>query len=200
MKNETKLKLALGLSIVAILASTAVVILWACDALHYSVVTLDTFIGVIVALLAIIVTIILGWQIYNAIDIRQRINKIDKLDIIQQKQQKKIDEDFHRMRHFIALTWGREAEQNKEYAISAHFYFGSLRDTLASKPPQNLQVILKSLKRVISKINNGDKLEKSKYESTQEMNEQIHKDANYVFIQAEYEPLYQQFIEKVVSK
>lgn len=200
MKNETKLKLALGLSIVAILASTAVVILWACDALHYSVVTLDTFIGVVVALLAIIVTIVLGWQIYNAIDIRQRIKKIDDIETAQKEQRKMINEDFHRMRHFIAITWAREAEQNKEYAVSAHFYFGSLGDTLTSQKPQNIQGILESLKRVIPKIKEGDKLEKSKYESTQEMNERIHKDKNYVFIHEEYEPLYQQFIEKVIAE
>lgn len=46
--------------------------------INLSVVSLDTFIGVIVALLAIIFTVIVGWQIINAIEMRDRMAELEK--------------------------------------------------------------------------------------------------------------------------
>lgn len=56
--------------------SMVLLVLWCCNVGGFTVVSLDSFVGVIVALLAIIVTLAVAWQIYNAIDIR---NKIDEL-------------------------------------------------------------------------------------------------------------------------
>ena len=47
--------------------------LWLCNCIELSVIGLDTFIGVIVALLALIFTITIGYQIINAIEFRREI-------------------------------------------------------------------------------------------------------------------------------
>ena len=52
--------------------------LWLFRGINLSVVSLDTFIGVIVALLAIIFTVIVGWQIINAIEMRDRMAELEK--------------------------------------------------------------------------------------------------------------------------
>ncbi len=39
--------------------------------------TLDTFVSLNVALLAIIVTLAIGWQIYNSIKINKKIEKLN---------------------------------------------------------------------------------------------------------------------------
>ena len=60
--------------------SITMLVLWCCNVGGFSVVSLDSFVGVIVALLAIVVTLAVGWQIFNSIEIRNRIEKLDALE------------------------------------------------------------------------------------------------------------------------
>ena len=52
--------------------------LWIFGSLEASVVTLDTFIGVLVAVLAIVFTVVIGFQITNAIDIKDRMTELER--------------------------------------------------------------------------------------------------------------------------
>ena len=68
-------------TILSLLSFVSVVILigfWIFGAMKLSVVSLDTFIGVIVALLAIIFTLVIGWQIINTIEMRDKITELEK--------------------------------------------------------------------------------------------------------------------------
>ena len=86
MTNPTKKSTwALCLAIAVILLCLLVFALWAFEVMPHSVVTPDTFIGACVALLGVIVTMAVGWQIYNAIEVKEKIAEIDRL---QQKQDK----------------------------------------------------------------------------------------------------------------
>lgn len=81
MENlSKKVNWAIGLSVVALILVAIMFVLWCCNAGGFSAVSLDTFVGVIVALLAIIATLILGWQIYNAMDLKEKLNKIEALE------------------------------------------------------------------------------------------------------------------------
>jgi hypothetical protein len=51
---------------------------WLFGSLNLSVISLDTFVGVIVALLAIVFTVGVGLQIVNAIEIREKMAEIEK--------------------------------------------------------------------------------------------------------------------------
>lgn len=51
---------------------------WIFGTLKVSVVSLDTFIGVSVAVLAIVFTIIVGFQIVNAIDVKDRMAELER--------------------------------------------------------------------------------------------------------------------------
>ena len=79
---KRKLNRTRNLSIIAIALSCLMFAMWCCNAGGFSAVSLDTFVGVIVALLAIIATFILGWQIYNAMDLKEKLNKIEALEKI----------------------------------------------------------------------------------------------------------------------
>ncbi|MDE5876892.1 MAG: hypothetical protein K2H47_05275 [Muribaculaceae bacterium] len=61
------------LSIIALIGVISVWLLWLCDSIELSVIGLDTFIGVIVALLALIFTVTIGYQIINTIEFRREI-------------------------------------------------------------------------------------------------------------------------------
>lgn len=72
-----KIKLPIILSLVSFVGFLTVIGFWIFGAKKLSVVSLDTFIGVIVALLAIIFTLVIGWQIINTIEMRDKIKKLE---------------------------------------------------------------------------------------------------------------------------
>ncbi len=72
-----KSKLSIILSLIALIGVISVWILWICDSLKLSVIGLETFIGVIVALLALIFTVAVGYQIINAIEVKAKITDIE---------------------------------------------------------------------------------------------------------------------------
>ena len=73
MKLETKIKWAITLSIMAIASVITCVTIWACKNLELKAISLEVFIGVIVALLAVIVTFVVAWQINNTLEINNKI-------------------------------------------------------------------------------------------------------------------------------
>lgn len=56
-----------------------------------SIVDLGTFVGVSTAILGILITLLIGYQIYNAVDIRQKLTSIDKLNDELQKKALQIE-------------------------------------------------------------------------------------------------------------
>lgn len=84
MKN----KLSIILSLISLFGILLMAGVWLFDSMRVSVVSLDTFIGVSVALLAIVFTVIVGLQIVNAIDMRERIYEMER----KQKEQLEIEQ------------------------------------------------------------------------------------------------------------
>lgn len=74
MKN----KIAIILSIISIIIALSVVGLWIFKSIELTSISLETFVGIIVALLAIIFSIIVGWEIINAIDVKDRMSKLEQ--------------------------------------------------------------------------------------------------------------------------
>ena len=74
MKN----KIAIILSIFSITIALSVVGLWIFGTFELTAISLETFIGIVVALLAIIFSIIVGWEIINAIDVKERMSKLEQ--------------------------------------------------------------------------------------------------------------------------
>lgn len=63
----------------AIAGVLSVWLLWILGSLELTVVSLETLVGVIVALLGILVTVILGWQIVNALELRGKIIEMEQI-------------------------------------------------------------------------------------------------------------------------
>ena len=115
MKNQNKKSTrAIVLSVVALLMSVGIVILWLCQACRFSVVSLDSFVGVIVALLAVIVTLAVGWQIYNVIEIRLMIRKIEGQQVLLDESQRKLDK--------------KQNEQNRHASLVQHLLIAEIRE------------------------------------------------------------------------
>lgn len=81
MKDQDKKSTwALCLSIIAIVLCLLVFVLWIFEVMPHSVITAESFIGACVTLLGIIVTVAVGWQIYNAVEVKEKIQAIHSLE------------------------------------------------------------------------------------------------------------------------
>lgn len=71
-------KLTFFLSIIAIIISVITIILFFCKVSPNSVVDSNTFISTLVALFSLAITLLIGYQIYNAVEIRDRMEAVRK--------------------------------------------------------------------------------------------------------------------------
>lgn len=70
------------LSILAVAISIVTLAVIMIKVSPYNVIDLGTFMGIMAAFIGICVTLLVGVQIYNAIEIRQKLTEIDKLKIL----------------------------------------------------------------------------------------------------------------------
>lgn len=70
---------AIILSLLSLVISVAVALSWFIHFKNSLVTDVESYISVIVTSLGIIVTIVLGWQIYNVIDFKEKVAEIDEL-------------------------------------------------------------------------------------------------------------------------
>lgn len=94
-----KTKITFILSLFSFVGVLSVWGLWIFGSMELSVVSLDSFIGVIVALLAIIFTVIIGLQIVNALDMREKMSELEKrqMEILENERQLAENDRLHMM-------------------------------------------------------------------------------------------------------
>ncbi|MBQ6275353.1 MAG: hypothetical protein IJK62_01445 [Bacteroidales bacterium] len=179
----------------SLVISVTMIVLWCCNAGGFKVVSLDSFVGVIVALLAIVVTLVLGWQIYNSIEIKDKLKKVDDIESKAKEQDKEIRQNLNWSQHLIFIGLA-EIEINKQnYTLAFSYLMESLEYSLSSDNIKNhkqllskMEIIIESIKEntpcaYMKKINNSD----TKIKASQ----------LYKNIKPRYEKIYNDFISKV---
>ncbi len=148
-----KTNISLILSVLALISVTSLSILWGCRSWKVSILGLDTFVGIIVAVLALLFTVVIGFQIINTIDVNRKIS-----DLIQ--RQNTIETNYQ---NYIKLAQNLQSGISKgtadlyyekgQYFEAFVFYNWALYYAIESgQPNQNLW--LNHLRSVISKITN----------------------------------------------
>ena len=84
-----KKNISIILSILALVLVSVLAVLLICRNVTLSSISLDTFVGVMVAMIGILVTFAVGWQIINALEIKGKLAEIEKIkaDINEQREQ-----------------------------------------------------------------------------------------------------------------
>lgn len=143
-------KLSIILSIISIVGVSSICGLWLFGAMKLSVVSLDTFIGVIVALLAIIFTIIIGWQIINTIEIRNWMSQIEqKQNALAENERRLAENDqLHTLEAYnlhaaICQTDADSYKDKGQYIEAFTFYHVALCYSILSGTPNPLNRINK---------------------------------------------------------
>ncbi len=148
-----KTNISLILSVLALISVTSLSILWGCRSWKVSILGLDTFVGIIVAVLVLLFTVVIGFQIINTIDVNRKIS-----DLIQ--RQNTIETNYQ---NYIKLAQNLQSGISKgtadlyyekgQYFEAFVFYNWALYYAIESgQPNQNLW--LNHLRSVISKITN----------------------------------------------
>ena len=120
MKNK-KSNLAHICAYLSLRISVTMLVLWCCNVGGFTVVSLDSFVGVIVTLLAIIVTLAIGWQIYNVFEIKAQLKETNILKEKLNIQEKENEKQICQIRHLISASMAENEINRKDY-MTAFIY------------------------------------------------------------------------------
>ena len=187
---------SLILSIIAVLAVSALIIYMLCSSGDVNMSLGEGVIGIIVALLALIVTIILGWQIYTAIDIKEKIVIIDELQNKQNSQEHRMEQMYYNSCRIIgcamsAFDIGNESVHSFRWLLSA------LAASLKLDKPLDVEKLLSDLQNQVKLMQSNILVEEKYMDEIIEFNDGIRESAHYTCIASAYEAIYQEFEHKV---
>lgn len=177
--------------------SITLLVLWCCNVGGFTVVSLDSFVGVIVALLAIVVTIAIGWQIFNVVDINDKIKKLYILEEKFNKQEKTINQQTKETKHLIMLIYGIEANKEGHSIEAFRYLMASLVCSMLLDKPINAENILNKMKSITNQIKNESVYNHSRIKEIQEYDKKIKASPCYDIIKSRYEDIYKEFNSKV---
>jgi hypothetical protein len=113
---------------------------------------LDSFIGVAVALLAILVTMLLGWQIYNALEIKEKMSAFEALGSELKQQAQVMNQKYYRMSHLQAYTAACQSAFIQDYVDAYRWLVTALSYSLSLEEPINVELILSEMAQYVELI------------------------------------------------
>lgn len=189
---------ALILSVASLVIIVAIIGLWCFKSKEIAVVTLDTFVGVIVALLAIIVTIAIGWQIFNIYEVKSQLNKIQQLKTELDKQRLDFEEMELSTAHLHAITLSHIGMARQEYCEAFHYLIEALYFSLQHPLMPNLESILLTIEDdCMANIKEGTIAKSEFYDKTILKNQQIRRLQSFSYIEKRYSKIYNDYMKKV---
>ena len=194
MENMKGNKIASICAYTSLAISVVMMVLWFCNVGGFTVVSLDSFVGVIVALLAIVVTLAIAWQIYNAVELKQKVEELNVLKDQHKEQQHSLEQIAHRFNHHIGLILG---DGDRDRVEAFRFYMFSLVNSLQLDNPINIDQLLKMMQRSIKYERVEVHYEAEYYDMVMEYDHTIRALANYALIKSRYDKLFSEFLSKV---
>lgn len=193
---------ALILSIIAILLCLLVLILWIFEVIPHSVISSETFIGASVTLLSIIVTIAVGWQIFNAIEMRQIMRQLEEkqknIDEAQRKLDNEVRRNYSHSLHLHHVTLGQQQEAAHQYAPAVFYYFGALYAGMGlNMQYDNNDYIWDHVKFCLAQLTGVTKVPAQMYKDIGDIDALIRASDEYHWIRTQYEPLFEEFKSKI---
>ena len=196
-KENKKWSFAHFCAYISLALSITMLVLWCCNVGGFTVVSLDSFVGIIVALLAIVVTIVLGWQIYNAIELKRKIEELDELKDMLSVQEKEIKTQTNYTNH---LTFGSLADieiTNGNYTSAFLYLIRSLEYTMSLDAPLDIDAIFGRMNISVNKVKQNSSLPVDIKKDIQDSDKQIRASSCYSMIKTQYEKVYNEFFSKI---
>lgn len=174
--------------------SITMLVLWCCNVGGFTVVSLDSFVGVIVGLLAIVVTLAIGWQIYNSIEIKSKIEELDMLKEKLQIQEQESKTQGKTLNHLIFTSLADIEINNKNYVLAFSYLMTSLESTMSLDNPINTDAILVRMENLVHRVKEDTVCKFM--DEIQDSNDCIRESPLYDMIRIRYEKTYADFTAK----
>ena len=202
-----KANVAFYLSLLSLLVAFVVIGCWYFGTFEMAVVTPETFIGITVALLAIIVTIAIGWQIWAAVDLKSNIAKLDsRIQEIENlkkqfgQQQNDIKQLTLKNQHATSYTWSDMYIKEKDWFHAFRFLLISLYSSLQLEKPVNIAMIFSKLNIVAKNIQPNTTCNNKRYEEVVLTDKNIRSLNDYSTIEDQYIKLYEVIFANIKVK
>lgn len=203
MKDQNKKSTwALCLSIAAILLCLFVFVLWALEVIPHCVVKPESFIGACVALLGVIVTMAVGSQIVNVMEVKSAQRKYEEelkiaLEKIQ-RQQEQVEEDKHLNAMMHNCNMAKSTQDDKQYGRACFYYVCALYENLQLKTSLgNEAYILSEFNKCLEQKDEVWNIPQKMHDELKNADALMHKHSNYHWIQMQYEPLRDECFKKI---
>ena len=199
-KSNRKSTWALAVSIAAFLLSLLVFGLWIFEVIPHSTILPETFIGACVSLLGVIVTVAVGWQIYNAIEVKEKIAEIDRLQQQQEGQEHRMEQKYCNASCAAGHAMAAVAENRKDYVDAFRWTLVSLKFSLWMDKPMNVSEMLADLQRYQEKISADSMCPKKIMDEIFEHDMSIRESKAYGIFASQYEKIFAEFEQKVKAE
>lgn len=208
MKNTT-----FWIALTALMLSLGIIAVLVMDVWDVSVIDSNTFISAMVGMMTLVFTILIGYQIYNALEIRDKIAEIDKLKEELQEAKHNLSKDINELtREFQQGGYIMQARLAAEKSSEQHYAFlkmmSALRYSLdVNHSDDGYGWMHKELRGYMLYLNAGYPfsgtmqdvrgLVQGYREAYREDDEAIRAHKNYFFIRDWYEPLMIEFEKRL---
>lgn len=211
-KSSNKLaNYAIVISIIALLICAVIIGLWIYEVAPKSIVTIDAFMGVCATVMSVIVTIAIGWQIFNVVEVRNTMRYLEekqkKVDELHEKLEKKIrylecdfDEMKHHTLHLHAVTLALHVAIEKKYDEACYHFMVALTESVQLRKPLNVNEVLNYFQKYLGFITTTVLMSKDEMEEFREMDKIIRRSEQYRLFGSRYEEISGRYFAKMIEK
>ena len=192
-----KKNLSIILSLLSLIGVLVIIGLIIFKDISLCTITLDTFVGVMVSIMGILITFVVGWQIINTLEIKTKLTEIDNVKFDLDEQKEKLRETTFKSQHHVSYTWALDAYDRGEDAESFRYAVTSLLNSMQLKKPINIEALLTIMEKSTKEILQGFKIKRIFYNLVIENDKKIRELKDYVYVQERYEPCFELYIKKV---
>ena len=161
------------------------------------------------SLLAVIVTIAIGWQIFNIVEVKEMLKDYASKQVRVETLQKQIEDELQRTKtdsanlehhtlHLHAITIANHCAQEKKYPEACYHYFEALTESVQMGKPLNLNHILDMLQKCLSAMDvRVIKISKTTQREFKAMDETIRSSQYFHIIRDKYESVSSKYFAKL---
>ena len=189
-----KKNISIILSILALVAVSILCALFVAKDLSLSELDLDTFVGVMVAMVGILVTFAVGWQIINALEIKGKLAEIEKIKADINEQREQMHELAESTKHDSMLVRAQAFYRDEDFINATICSMDSLLHCLPLKVPSNIHLVLHTTANFMMGINKPATIEEKN--EILRLDEAIRNADNYIFISKNYDLIWKEFIKE----
>ena len=207
-KKCNKSTCAFWFSLFALMLCLIVFCLWIFEAIPHSVVTPDAFISSCMGVISIIVTITIGWQIFNVVEVKNMMRELKEKQEYVDKLQAQLNAEINRVRedaeeqkhhslHLHAMTLAMIYADANRYDIAFIQCLTALVECMTLKDPLNANFIMDRAKVCLDSLKGPLFVTSTLKQDLLVMDQIIRTSKDFNWIESRYEGMYKEYMSRL---